>query len=99
MYVHREISTDARDAFKHRIVSAKSSHYCAMIESSACDIKSMYRITNDDFVGRVHKAVLPKCDGEDILAERLIAFFADKISEIRLYNSHSQALSVSFLCH
>ena len=98
MDVHREISTDARDAFKHRIVSAKPAHYCAMIESSACDIKSMYRITND-FMGLVHKAVLPKCDGDDILAERLIAFFADKISEIRIYNSHSHALSVSFLCH
>ena len=53
-----------------------------MIESSACDIKLMYRITND-LMGRVHKAVLPKCGGDDILAERFIAFFTDKISEIR----------------
>ena len=77
LVVHREIYTDARDAFKRRIASAKSAHYCAMIESSACDIKSMYRITND-LMGRVHKAVLPKCGGDDILAERFIAFFADK---------------------
>ena len=42
----------------------------------------MYRITND-LMGRVHKAVLPKCGGDDILAERFIAFFADKISVIR----------------
>ena len=82
LVVHREIYTDARDAFKRRIASAKSAHYCAMIESSACDIKSMYRITND-LMGRVHKAVLPKCGGDDILAERFIAFFADKISVIR----------------
>ena len=33
-------------------------------------------------MGRVYKAVLPKCGGDDILAERFIAFFADKISEI-----------------
>ena len=82
LVVHREIYTDARDAFKRCIASAKSAHYCAMIESSACDIKSMYRITND-LMGRVHKAVLPKCGGDDILAERFIAFFADKISVIR----------------
>ena len=82
LVVHREIYTDARDAFKRRIASAKSAHYCAMIESSACDIKSMYRITND-LMGRVHKAVLPKCGGDDILAERFIAFFADKITVIR----------------
>ena len=82
LVVHREIYTDARDAFKRRIASAKSAHYCAMIESSACDIKSMHRITND-LMGRVHKAVLPKCGGDDILAERFIAFFADKISVIR----------------
>ena len=43
LVVHREIYTDARDAFnfKRRIASAKSAHYCAMIESSACDIKSI----------------------------------------------------------
>ena len=42
-----------------------------MIESSACDIESTYRITND-LMGRVHKVVLPQSGGDDILAERFI---------------------------
>ena len=35
--VHQEIYTDACDAFKRRIASAKSAHYCAMVQSSACE--------------------------------------------------------------
>ena len=52
--------------YKEQLVAAKSSFFCEKIHESACDVKAMYRITNEI----KQPPVLPECnDFHEDLAE------------------------------
>ena len=66
----RDIYTSLRDIYRDKLVAAKSSFFCEKIRASACDVKAMYRVTNE-ITERKQPPVLPECnDSHEDLAER-----------------------------
>ena len=45
--VERHLHTSLRDVYTETFAAAKSSFFCEKISESACDVKAMYRVTND----------------------------------------------------
>ena len=58
--MHRDIDTSLRDVYREKLVAAISSFFCEKIRGSACDVKAMYRVTNE-ITGRKQPPVLPEC--------------------------------------
>ena len=53
------------------------------IHESACDVKAMYRVTNE-ITGRKQPPELPECsDSHEDLAERFRVYFSEKIMNVR----------------
>ena len=73
--------TSLRNAYREESVACKSAFYCE--NKSACDVKAMYRVTNE-ITGRKQPPVLPECsDSHEDLAERFRVYFSEKIMNIR----------------
>ena len=82
LVVHRQIYTHVRDAFKKGIATAKSTYYCAEIESSANDARKMFRVAGD-LMGRSRLPLAPNTDGSPAdLAERFSAHYVAKITQL-----------------
>ena len=61
LLVHRDIYTSLQDVYRVKLVAAKYSFFCEKIRESACDVKAMYRVTNE-ITGRKQPPVLAECN-------------------------------------
>ena len=74
-----------------KLVAAKSAFFCEKIRESACEVKAMYRVTNE-ITGRKQPPVLPECnDSHEDLAERFRVYFSEKIMNARSTMYHHDA--------
>ena len=81
--VHRDMYTSSRDAYIDKLVGCKSAVYCEKIHESACDVKAMYRVTNE-ITGRKQPPGLPECSvSHEDLADRFRVYFSEKIMNVR----------------
>ena len=95
LLLHRDIYTNLRDVYREKLVAAKSSFFCEKIRESACDVKAMYRVTNE-ITGRKQPPVLPECnDTHEDLAERFQVYFSEKIMNVHNTMYHHDA---HYLC-
>ena len=92
LLVHTDIYTSLRDVYRETLVAAKSSFFCEKIRESACDVKAIYRVTNE-ITGRKQPPVLPECnDSHEDLAERFREHFFEKMMTVRSTMHHDAPL-------
>ena len=91
LLVHRDLYTSLRDVYREKLVAAKSSFFCKKIRESACDVKAMYRVTNE-ITGRKQPPVLPESnDSHEDLVERFRKHLSETIMKVRNTLYHHDA--------